>query len=58
MKDLRNLKTNAAGRVVPIHPISLSWDCWIECRTFWTRKKSGFFRSGKPTGQLVVLKTY
>jgi len=47
LKDLRNLKSNAAGRVVPIHPILIELDCSIVCKSFLIKVKRAFFPSGK-----------
>jgi len=47
LKDLRNLKSNAAGRVVPIHPILIELGLLDRMQELLIKVKRAFFPSGK-----------
>ena len=47
IKDLRNLKTNNAGRVVPIHPLLIELGLLDRVRELGTSGRAACFRNGK-----------
>jgi hypothetical protein len=49
LKDLRKRKSNAGGRVIPIHPLLIELGLLERMQELMDREKSASFPSGSPT---------